>query len=410
MQRLRQMIGFGYLGVFLITLLATTFWQPLGYAPFPLRLGPAGEPITVTIWYGTEKEAWLEDAAQRFAATNPTINGRPITIALKGLGSRELALRTAQQQWNGETPPTVLSPASSLWVEALRDEWPKRGNSGEIVLDGANAPQPLVLTPLVFVVWEERAQALWSNGPNTFWKDIHDALADPQGWTGHVNPNAPDALKAQAANWGFVKFGHTSPLTSNSGAQAVVLLAYGFHNKNSGLTVNDILDPAFQSWFLDIQRSVLEFGNSTGTFMTNMVRFGPSKYDLAVVYENLAIENIEAAQGRWGDTLRVVYPPATTFSDHPYAILNGPWTTPDQQQAAARFRDFLLTRPIQELSLQYGFRPADPSVPIISNDANNPFNKYRQFGVTVDIPQQIETPSGDVLNTLLELWRREINK
>jgi hypothetical protein len=410
MQRLVRIIAWGYITICLATLAATAVIGPLGYAPFALRLGPAATPIQLTIWYGTEKEAWLTEAATRFAATNPTVNGRPIEVRLVGAGSREIALRTAQQQWGNDPPPVVVSPASSMWTEVLKDEWTKRGNAGPIIAGGADAPRPLVLTPLVFVVWEERARALWSHGNADFWAEIHGLLSNPQGWKGHVGPEAPADLQARVETWGFAKYGQTSPRTSNSGTQALILMAYGYHSRTSNLSVNDVRDPGFRQWFVDIMRSVPAFDDSTGTLMTNIVRFGPSRYDLAAVYENLAIEQIEAAQNRWNGVLQVVYPPATLLSDHPYVVLEAPWTTADQRAAAARFRTFLLSRPVQELALQYGFRPADPAVAITPADPNNPFTKYQRNGVQTNIPQQAQVPSSDVLNALLDLWEREINR
>ena len=62
---------------------------PLGYAPFPIVRGPERPPIVVTIWYGTEKKDWLEEARSRFAATNPTYGGRPIQIQLKATGDQD---------------------------------------------------------------------------------------------------------------------------------------------------------------------------------------------------------------------------------------------------------------------------------------------------------------------------------
>ncbi|MDZ4719998.1 MAG: substrate-binding domain-containing protein, partial [Roseiflexaceae bacterium] len=367
------------------------------------------------IWYGTEKKEWLEDAVKRFEATNPREGRRPIQVELRGIGSRAIPLRTAQEQWGEDGQPTVISPASSMWVELLRTEWAARHpNQPNIIAAGDAAPQPLALTPLVIVAWEQRARVLWGDDTSTFWDTLHRALANPKGWVGVAEQRgfavgSPEYTQAQ--QWGFVKFGHTSPLTSNSGAQTLMLLAYAYHNKSSGLTSADITDPAFQKWLLEVETAVLEFGDSTGTFMTNMVQFGPSKYDVVAVYENVAIENIQAAQGRWGQDIKIYYPPATMFSDHPYAVLDAPWTTPEQRAAAVQFRNFLLSRPIQELALQsYGFRPADPNVPLLTNDANNPFNKYKTYGVKVDIAQQVQTPTGDVVSTLLDLWRRQINR
>ncbi|GIW01628.1 substrate-binding domain-containing protein [Roseiflexus sp.] len=414
MQPITRAIGFGYLLICLLALIASAFVGPVGYAPFPLPIGPAQEPVVVTIWYGTEKKLWLEDAAQRFAATNPRVGNRPIRIVLRGIGSRELSLRAARQEFGGDGQPTVISPASSIWVEVAKADWAALNpGSRPFVIDRPDQAAPLALTPLVAVAWKERADVLWPAGPANFWQNLHDALSNEEGWVGVAKangfaPGSPEYEKARS--WGFVKFGHTSPLTSNSGAQALVLMAYGYHSKSKGLMNADILDPGFQQWLREVEMAVLEFGDSTGTFMTSMVQFGPSKYDVVLVYENLALENVEAAQRRWGD-IRIYYPPVTMFSDHPYAILNTPWVTPEQQRAAEQFRDFLLSQPIQEIAFQqYGFRPANPEVPVLTNDASNPFNKYRAYGAQVDTPPLVETPSGDVVTTLLDLWRRQINR
>lgn len=410
MQHLSRTIGLGFLLLALAALALRALVAlpgPLGYAPVNLGIGPSGQPIEVVLWYSTEKRAWLEAAVARFERAGASVDGRPIRITLVGLGSRELAERVARQEWGDAPRPTAVSPASSIWTEALRSDWAAQ-SGGEVI---AGSPQPLVLTPLVAVAWEERAAVLWPGGVANFWARLHDALDNPEGWKAVAVANgfAPDSPEAaRAASWGLVKFGHTSPLTSNSGAQALILMSYGYHNKTAGLTPADILDPGFQSWIEEIESAVIDFGDSTGTFMTRMVQFGPSRYDVVMVYENLAIESIDAALGRWGQPIRVYYPPATMFSDHPYAVLGDPVTTATQRAAAERFGAFLRERPQQELALQFGFRPADPSVTVVTSSPNNPFNKYAAYGVQVDIAQQVETPSGETVATLLDLWQRRI--
>lgn len=393
MLRTARILSAGYIILAVVLTVLTATVGPVGSAPLPLPIGPAREPIVVTIAYGTEKREWLEEATRRFAAQDRRINGRPIQVELQGIGSRELVNEIVA----GTLQPTVASPASSLWIELLEADWYAR-NGAAIVRDGPDAPQPLVLTPLVLVAWQQRADVLWPNGPQQLWQELHDAIADQRGWAARGHPE-----------WGFVKFGHTSPLSSNSGAQTLLLLAYAYHNKTSGLSSEDVLDPEFQRWMEEIELGVLEFGDSTGTFMDDMVRFGPSKYDFVAVYENLALENVEAARGRWDD-IRLIYPPATLLSDHPYAILEAAWVTPEQAEAAAIFRDYLLSREAQELALAAGFRPASPEVAVINQDPNNPFNRYVSYGVQIDIQQQVQLPPADVTNTLIDLWRRRINR
>lgn len=401
MLRLSRIIAIGYVVLCLAVVGASAAGLPLGYAPFQLFKGPAGEPVTVTVWYGTEKQEWLEEAARQFLASGPSFEGHPINVQLRGLGSREMAERVARQDWKSDTPPTVISPASSLWVETLRSEWAARGNSASIIGAGASAPRPLVLTPLVLVAWEQRAAYLWPSPGGDIWRGLHDALVNPGGW---------GALAGQqGSSWGPVKFGHTSPLSSNSGTQTLLLLAYAYHGKATGLTSADVASPAFLQWLTDIETTVPEFGDSTGSFMDNLVLSGPGKYDVAAVYENLALQRIEDARARW-QPLRLYYPPATILSDHPYVTLEAPWVTPAQRGAANLFRDYLLSRPIQELALKSGFRPADPSVALTSSDPANPFVKYQSSGVKFEISQQVQQPPAEVLGALLELWRRNFNR
>lgn len=410
MQSLTRSIGLGFI-VFTLAALAlkalVALPGPLGYAPVNLGIGPASQPVELVIWYSTEKETWLEEAVRRFEESGATANGRPVAIRLVGLGSGEIADRVARQDWGDNPRPTVVSPASSIWTEVLAADWATQ-NGGTII---AGDTPPLVLTPLVVVAWEERAAVLWPRGNAEFWTSIHDALVAPAGWqdvaeANGFGPGTPEYDKAQG--WGFVKFGHTSPLTSNSGTQGLILMAYGYYNKTNGLVPGDVQREEFQRWLFDMESAVLDFSASTGTIMTSMVQFGPSKYDLVLVYENLAIERIDAAQGRWGQALRIYYPPATMFSDHPYVILGDPLTTADERAAAERFRAFLLERPQQELALQFGFRPADPRVPVVTSSPNNPFNRYASYGVQVDVAQEVETPSGETVAALLEFWRREV--
>jgi hypothetical protein len=407
MQNLARTVGLGFLALCLLAVplkLLVPVPGALGYAPVDLGLAPPVAPVEVVIWYGTEKRSWLEEAARRFEAGAPTAGGRPIVVRLVGLGSREIAERVARQEWGADPPPTVVSPASSLWTVELDAQW-SAANGGSI-LDG-NA-RPLALTPLVAVAWEERAALLWPEGAASFWQDLHAGVVADEGWAAVAaergfGPESDEGRRA--AQWGFVKFGHSSPLIANSGVQTLLLLAYAFYNKSAGLTTADIADPAFQSWLEAIEGSTLQFRGGTGALMTDMVRFGPSKYDVVMVYENLAIERIEAAQRQWGQ-LRVYYPPATSFSDHPYAILGAPLTTAAEREAAARFRDFLLARPGQELALQYGFRPVSPDVSI--SGPGSPFQRYAGYGVQADVAQQVEGPSAAVLAALSDLWELRI--
>ncbi|NJL05898.1 MAG: solute-binding protein [Chloroflexaceae bacterium] len=180
MLRIAQSIAGLYLIVALVVTVITLAQGPLlGGAPLGGILdGAVGrEPVTISIAYGSEKDAWLKAAAAEFAATNPRVQGRSIEVRLEPVGSREIVTRIVQD----DLRPTVVSPASSVQIELLRSEWQVRTNT-DIYLSGADAPQPLVLTPLVVVAWEERASMLGINNPDQLWDEIHRLVVSDQGW------------------------------------------------------------------------------------------------------------------------------------------------------------------------------------------------------------------------------------
>jgi len=188
-------------------------------------------------------------------------------------------------------------------------------------------------------------------------------------------------------------------------AQAAAGLAGG----TQAVTVEHVLDPKFQEFVKEIEGGVTKLEPSTGTFMTDMLRFGPSKYDIALVYESLAISQLENAQKRW-DNLHIYYPSLTIWSDHPVAILDAPWVTPAQRAAAEKVVAYLRSKPVQATAVRFGFRPADPSVPIKTADGANPFTKMAQYGLTSELPPAVQAPEGPVVRNLLMMWSRVVKR
>jgi ABC-type Fe3+ transport system substrate-binding protein len=208
--------------------------------------------------------------------------------------------------------------------------------------------------------------------------------------------------------WGYIKFGQTDPLRSNSGFQTLLLMTYNYFEKDTGLSGGDVLDPGYQAWYTEFGRNVAKFGDSTGTFMEEIVAYGPSLYDLVAVYESTAIEQAENAMGRYGE-LQVYYPPVTHLSDHPFCVLQAEWVTPQEARAAQMFVDFLMGPEMQELALlQHGFRPVDRDISL--DQAGSPFQRYAANGLRIDLPAEVETPPGSVLNTLLDFWTRNVER
>lgn len=335
----------------------------------------------IGIAYGTEKERWLQWAAEEFAKTD---DGKGIEIDLIPMGS----LEAAQAILGGDQRIQVWSPASDLYKDVFVQEWQVKNNKNPVVRE-----ENLALTPMVFVMWAERHAAFKAKYGEVSFKTLGQALAEPSGWQ----------AVAGKPEWGLFKLGHTHPNQSNSGLATLALMAYDYHGKTRGLTMQDILDPGFLDWVRGFERAVSGLSNSTGNLMREMVLKGPSAFDAVLVYESVAIDYLKNAEGRWGE-LRIAYPVRNLWNENPYYVLDVPWSTPEQRKAAERFLGFLLTEPVQKQALVHGFRPGNPAVPV--RFAGSPFVAYQRFGLSVDLGSMCDPPQPEVLQNLLAGWQR----
>jgi Ca-activated chloride channel family protein len=137
-----------------------------------------------------------------------------------------------------------------------------------------------------------------------------------------------------------------------------------------------------------------------------MFERGPSYLSAAVLYENLIVAQETKRLTGASSQLSVVaiYPKEGTFwANHPYVVLNAPWVSDEQKEAARMFEAFLLAEPQQIRAMEYGFRPADPSIPLAS-----PLDA--EHGVDPSQPQTIlEVPPADVIQRVQSIWR-EVKK
>jgi ABC-type glycerol-3-phosphate transport system substrate-binding protein len=337
--------------------------------------------VEIGIAYGTEKQRWLQWAVQEFANTSP---GKQIKINLIPIGS----LEAAHAILNGDQRIHVWSPASAAYKDVFVQEWQLKNGSSPIVKE-----EPLALTPMVFVMWDERYQAFARKYGQVTFATVTQALQEKGGW---------DAI-AGKPEWGVFKFSHTHPGESNSGLMTLVIAAYSYQKKTRDLSLKDILDVGFQRWLEKMERGVSGMSNSTGNMMREMVLKGPSSYDAIFVYENVAIDFLKNAEGRWGK-IKVIYPEYNAWNDNPYIVLNAPWSSKEQRKAAEAFLEFLQSDAVQKQALTHGFRPGNLNVPV--KFAGSPFVDYAAYGVQVDLQKICEPPKADVVNNLLASWQR----
>jgi len=337
--------------------------------------------VQIGIAYGTEKERWLKTAVSDFAQTS---DGKNIQIDLIPMGS----LEGAQAVLAGDKRIVVWTPASSSYKDIFIQDWQVKYGGDPIAKE-----ETLALTPMVFVMWEERYQAFVQKYKEVSFQTIASAIQEKGGW---------DTI-AQKPEWGIFKFGHTHPNQSNSGLATLLLMAYDYHHKTNNLLLKDIVDVNFQTWMQNLESGVSSLPNSTGNMMKEMILKGPSAFDAVFVYESVAIDYLKNAEGRWG-SLRVIYPKYNMWNDNPYYIINASWVSPDQKKAAEAFLNFLYSEPVQKQSLTHGFRPGNPAVPI--KFQGSPFLQLQNFGLKIEIGTVCEAPKAEVINNLLASWQR----
>jgi Ca-activated chloride channel family protein len=301
--------------------------------------------IPLVVAYGSEKKTWLEEQAKAFAASGArTKAGKSIRVDLRASGSGEAVKAVLA----GALQPTVFSPASSAYIALLNDSWLSRPGQLKPISPPGEA---VVLSPVVIALWKPMAEALGWPGKRLGWADLMKVAQDPKGWGAFGRPE-----------WGAFKLGHTHPEYSSSGLLAVLAEAYAGAGKRRALGGEDLSARRTRDFIAQVERSIVHYGKSTGFFADKMLARGPSYLSAAVLYENLVIESYAKAPS---PALVSVYPAEGTFwADHPYAVLDAPWVSAEQREAAEAFLAFLKRREAQQRALELGFRPADPSISI----------------------------------------------
>ena len=357
-------------------------------------LNPA-PTLEISVIYSSELREWLEPAAEEFNRQNRKVGDQPVRVSLEAVDDGE-AMRGIL---SGARKPTAWIPASTIWVNLLNEQWRATHQSDLLLRSGEYGATPLALTPMVFVMYADRAEAFTRSKGSVDWREIQEAVTTQGGW---------GALAGQEA-WGRVKYGQPNPSTSNAGLLAVTLASQAFYSKTTTLSIDDLNADPYLDWMEGLESGLVDQPPFTAQQQINeLLQFGQSKYDVVCIYESLVVQQIENAQFRFGTDLKVFYPGLNIWSDYPYSILVGEESSAEQKDAGLLFMRYLYSPRVQEGALRAGFRPANPDVPLITNDQENPFNKYKSAGLLVNIPRTIlaDIPPGNVLTRLMDVFGR----
>ncbi|MFZ1983757.1 MAG: VWA domain-containing protein [Desulfatitalea sp.] len=334
--------------------------------------------MTIQFYTSSAKKSWIDAMAREFNAAQHEVEGQVVQIkAIHGNSGEQL-----EQLKEGKIRPDIWSPGDESWLQMGASHW-KNVKQKELY----ERYSPLVNIPLVIAMWEPMAVALGYPRP-IGWQDIAKVANNPKGWAAHGHPE-----------WGKFRWGHAHP-DANSGFLSVVSEVYAVLDKTDGITPQDLKNPKVVSFLKSFEGAVEHYGLSNSWIDDLMHVKGPAYLSCAVQYENTIIESNEKYKNK-PFKLVAVYPAEGNFwTQHPAAVINEEWVTPDKAAAAKQFIDFLLGREAQAKAMQLGLRPILKDLPLQA-----PFDEIHGVQAQPDAIKAFAVPSEDVLKRIIDLWQ-----
>jgi Ca-activated chloride channel family protein len=335
------------------------------------------EYLDISFYSSSAKRRWIDKMVKEFNNADYQVDGKTVRVKVHHVtsGGSFDALKA------GGIKPDIWSPGDESWLQLASEHW--KAVHGKDLYEQFT---PLVNIPLVIAMWEPMAKAL--GYPKSIgWKDIQKLASTPDGWASLDRPE-----------WGKFRWGHAHP-DANSGFLAIISMVYAPLGKVEGITAGDLKNPEVQTFLQDFEGAVEHYGLSNSWIDDLMHSRGPSYLSAAVQYENTIIQTNEKHKNT-PFKLVAIYPSEGSFwTQHPVAIINEQWMTPEKRQACQMFVDFLLSEEAQRAAMKLGLRP-------ISNlgKLSSPFDAYH--GVKSDVSQEkkFKVPPQEVLKRIRDLW------
>ena len=374
------------------------------------------DTVTIRVLTALPIEPWVRSAATEFNNGDYTVDGVPIAVevvAIDGLTAlgrwdrneygalaadvRPEDLSEAEQQALADFP-TVWIPDSRYLVELANASYKERLGRDVFLTDGEYRARPIAISLFAWGIYATRADVLEENYGNIDWESIHDAAVARGGW--------PEL--GGEAGWGFFKLVVPNP-SKNVGGLAAMISAAGEFYGRTDITVEDVTNPEFQRWMIELMGAVTDFSSASAYTAEDFALFGYSVGDGGQLLESDLLQNMQGILTRWEDPLQIYYPDYLTWFDFPYTVWVGPETTAIQKNAALEFQRYLLDDVQQQAALAYGLRPANPNIPVDATD-DSLFVRWRDQGVQPVVPRTtaMRSPDRDVLLSLLRWFELNV--
>ncbi|MEO6081542.1 MAG: substrate-binding and VWA domain-containing protein [Umezawaea sp.] len=323
----------------------------------------------LTVAASVDKPKQLAELADGYGAHEA--NGQCVQVDVTSVdsGTAMAALARGWTEADGRKPD-VWSPAASVWLPLA-----KQLATPETKALFPDETGPAIMTsPSVIAMPEPMARALGWPEAKVGWEDIATWAGDPHFWASKGHPE-----------WGAFKLGKTNPTFSTSGLHATLGALFSANGSIRELRPEDVDKDAVAQRMKAIEHSVVHYGKTTLTFLSNLRQAEASGdeaaglgYISAVTMSENSVVSYNAGYtcGSYSDDdgcsktdppktkLVAVYPEeGVLYSDHPFIELNG---LDDAKKAVADdFLAYLHSDTVQREFAKYGFRdfkeqPIDP--------------------------------------------------
>ncbi len=336
----------------------------------PTNVKKPSQAIEISIIYAPEEEAYLAGAIGDFNRSYAQ-GVHPLTGQKLAQGELPVFV-TGQAKSSGTVHqgiinaivapgnanverPTIFSPSVGHWLALVNYQ------TGRPIFDLADSP-PTALAPVVMAIWESRLKAIQNKigSQSVGWQELMDVLRAPDGWASY-------GISGRTT----VYYGHTDPYISSTALSTLIAEFYASARYHGGqpdfrrLTLSLVDDLNVQQGVRDIEAMIKHYSSRTTEFKEYIAQ-GPGYLDFVALEENdLIYINQGKTSYRPPEKLVALYPKEGTFwHEHPFAIPNADWVTPEQRAAAKIFTEYVRSETVQKKVLESGFRPANIKVPV----------------------------------------------
>ena len=356
--------------------------------------------IPLKVAASNEKSALLVVLADEYEKRRPVVNGRCVDVQIFRVpsGEAEAALaRGWDPNSDGAPEPDVWSPAATTWVNLLDFHRQAAG----LAKIGPPGPPSIVQSPLAIAMLKPMAEALGWPEKEIGWAEIFALAQDPHGWARYGHPE-----------WGQFRLGKTNPNFSTSGLNATIGAYFAATRLSSDLTEKDLSSPKTRKFVEGVERSVVHYGDTTLTFLSNLQRADDQgaglSYISAVAVEEKSVWDYNqgnptgdpATLGRHPKPkvpLVAIYPKeGTLLSDHPWVVLTAPWVDDAKRKAGADLLAYLQAAGARAKFQEFAFRDGQAKPGPLVTETN---------GLLRDEPKALLAPPAPrVLDKLLQSW------